>query len=49
MIDNVLAKDINELEPRLIREDYNVKVLAELLNAIPAGPTGAGPNPGFAE
>jgi hypothetical protein len=35
MIDNVLAKDINGLEPRLTREGYNVKVLAELLNAKP--------------
>ena len=33
MIDNVLAKDINGLEPRLTREGYNTKVLAELLNA----------------
>jgi hypothetical protein len=30
-----LAKDINGLEPRLTREGYNVKVLAELLNAKP--------------
>jgi hypothetical protein len=35
MIDNVLAKDINGLEPRLTREGYNTKVLAELLNAKP--------------
>ena len=35
MIDNVLAKDINGLEPRLTREGYNTKVLAELLNARP--------------
>jgi hypothetical protein len=35
MIDNVLAKDINGLEPRLTREGYNVKVLAELLNVKP--------------
>src|SRR5271165_5449232 len=35
MIDNVLAKDINGLEPRLTRKGYNVKVLAELLNAKP--------------
>ena len=27
MIDNVLAKDINGLEPRLTREGYNTKVL----------------------
>jgi hypothetical protein len=35
MIDSVLAKDINGLEPRLTREGYNTKVLAELLNAKP--------------
>ena len=35
MIDNVLAKDIKGLEPRLTREGYNTKVLAELLNAKP--------------
>ena len=35
IIDNVLAKDINGLEPRLTREGYNTKVLAELLNAKP--------------
>ena len=33
MIENVLAKDIDGLEPRLTRQGYNVKVLAELLNA----------------
>ena len=56
MIDNVLAKDINGLEPRLTREGYNVKVLARASQRetardqrIPAGPTGAGPNPGIAE
>jgi type II secretory pathway predicted ATPase ExeA len=35
MIENVLAKDINGLEPRLTRQIYNAKVLAELLNAKP--------------
>jgi hypothetical protein len=35
MIENVLAKDINGLEPRLTRQGYNAKVLAELLNATP--------------
>src|SRR6202011_2834020 len=35
MIENVLAKDINALEPRLTRQGYNAKVLAELLNAKP--------------
>ena len=35
MIENVLTKDINALEPRLTRQGYNVKVLAELLNAKP--------------
>jgi hypothetical protein len=29
MIDNVLAKDINGLEPRLTRQGYNAKVLAD--------------------
>jgi len=33
MIENVLAKDINGLEPRLTRQGYNAKVLAELLIA----------------
>jgi hypothetical protein len=35
MIENVLAKDIDALEPRLTTRGYNVKVLAELLNAKP--------------
>jgi hypothetical protein len=35
MIDNVLAKNIKGLEPRLTSEGYNNKVLAELLNAKP--------------
>ena len=38
MIENELAKDIkdiNALEPRLTRQGYNAKVLAELLNAKP--------------
>jgi hypothetical protein len=35
MIENVLAKDINALEPRLTRQGYNAKVFAELLNAKP--------------
>jgi hypothetical protein len=38
MIENVLAKeakDINGLEPRLTRQGYKAKVLAELLNAKP--------------
>jgi hypothetical protein len=30
MIENVLAKDINGLEPRLTRQGYNAKVLVEL-------------------
>jgi type II secretory pathway predicted ATPase ExeA len=29
MIENVLAKDINGLKPRLTRQGYNAKVLAE--------------------
>ena len=35
MIETVLAKDIDGLEPRLTRQGYNAKVLAELLNAKP--------------
>jgi len=35
MIDNVLAKNTDGLEPRLTSEGYNNKVLAELLNAKP--------------
>ena len=35
MIENVLAKDINGLEPRLPRQGYNAKVLADLLNVKP--------------
>jgi hypothetical protein len=35
MIENVLAKDINGLEPRLTRQRYNAKVLADLLNVKP--------------
>jgi len=35
MIENVLAKDINGLEPRLTRQGYNSKVLADLLNVKP--------------
>jgi hypothetical protein len=35
VIDAVLAKDIDSLEPRPTRHGYNVKALAELLNAKP--------------
>ena len=35
MIENVLAKDINGLEPRLTRQGYNAKVLADFLNVKP--------------
>ena len=35
VIESILAKDINELEPRLTRHGYNAKVLAEVLNAKP--------------
>jgi hypothetical protein len=35
MTENVLAKDINGLEPKLTRQGYNAKVLAEPLNAKP--------------
>ena len=33
MIETVLTKDIDGLEPRLTRQGYNAKVLADLLNA----------------
>jgi hypothetical protein len=36
VIDTVLAKDLDGLEPRLARQGYNVKALADLLNAKPA-------------
>ena len=56
MIENVLAKDINGLEPRLTRQGYNAKVLAELLNAKPreiksflSGQLAPGRTPGVAE
>ena len=35
VITSILAKDINDLEPRLTRQGYNAKVLAEVLNAKP--------------
>lgn len=35
VIESVLAKDIDDLEPRLTRHGYNAKVLAEVLNAKP--------------
>jgi len=35
VIESILAKDINDLEPRLTRYGYNAKVLAEVLNAKP--------------
>ena len=35
MIETVLARDLNGLEPRLTRQGYNAKVLAELLNPKP--------------
>jgi type II secretory pathway predicted ATPase ExeA len=36
IIDAVLAKDINAIEPQLTRHGYNTKVLAELLDTKPA-------------
>jgi type II secretory pathway predicted ATPase ExeA len=36
LIDTVIAKDIDDLEPRLTRQGYHMKALAELLNAKPA-------------
>jgi hypothetical protein len=35
LVQMVLAPDLNDLEPRLTRRGYNVKVLAELLHAKP--------------
>jgi hypothetical protein len=35
-IERVLACDLNNLEPHLTRHGYNVKALADLLNARPA-------------
>ena len=35
VLESVLAKNIDELEPRLTRHGYNAKVLAEVLNAKP--------------
>jgi hypothetical protein len=32
VVENLLAQGLNDLEPRLTRHGYNVKVLAELLN-----------------
>ena len=36
LIDTVIAKDIDDLEPRLTRQGYHMKALAELLRAKPA-------------
>jgi hypothetical protein len=36
LIDTVIAKDIDDLEPRLTRQGYHMKALAELLSAKPA-------------
>jgi type II secretory pathway predicted ATPase ExeA len=35
VMETILSRDINELEPRLTRHGYNAKVLAEVLNAKP--------------
>jgi hypothetical protein len=35
IIETILAKDINSLEPKLTRQGYNAKALAELLNIRP--------------
>ena len=35
VIESILSRDLNELEPRLTRHGYNAKVLAEILNAKP--------------
>ncbi len=36
IIDSILAKDIDDLEPLLTRHGYNIKALAELLDTKPA-------------
>ena len=36
LIDTVIAQDIDDLEPRLTRQGYHMKALAELLSAKPA-------------
>jgi type II secretory pathway predicted ATPase ExeA len=36
VVESVLAKDINELEPKLIRHGYGTKAVAELLGISPA-------------
>jgi hypothetical protein len=36
LIDTVIARDIDDLEPRLTRQGYHMKALAELLSAKPA-------------
>ncbi len=36
IIETVLAKDLNGLEPKLTRHGYNVKALADLMNVRPA-------------
>ena len=35
VMEAILARDINEMEPRLTRHGYNAKVLADVLNAKP--------------
>jgi type II secretory pathway predicted ATPase ExeA len=35
VMESILARDINELEPRLTRNGYNAKILSEVLNAKP--------------
>ncbi|SRR5579875_1256680 len=37
VIESVLARDINEIEPTLTRHGYGTKALTELLNIKPAG------------
>jgi hypothetical protein len=36
LIESVLARDLDDLEPRLTRHGYNAKTLADLLNVRPA-------------
>lgn len=36
IIESIIAKDINELEPQLTRQGYNVRTLAETLNMKPS-------------
>jgi hypothetical protein len=36
IVQSVIAKDLNDIEPRLIRYGYNVRNLSEMLNVKPS-------------